>query len=103
MATDDLRAASLAFLADQVTPLRSLLQRDEVLAPICGLAFTMLGWCIAAAGGAALLRDHPDHLMQSVGLGAGASFIGVVVAALSVVLGKALEIQAERIETYLQG
>ena len=96
------RQRGIAFITDELMPLRHRLQRDEVLAPLCGLAITMLAWALALPDATEVLRHDPQQLMRTLGMGAGSSFLGVVIAAVTVVAGKRIDIAHDRIVPHLE-
>lgn len=90
------------FLNETLVPLRHQLQGYEVLGPLFGLGFTMLAWALALPDAVEVLRSAPDQIMRTLGMGAATSCIGVVIAAMSFMAGKRLDIAHDRIQPRLE-
>lgn len=95
---DIVRLHATIFLAETLRPLRHRLSGAEVLGPLAGLGFTMLSWALVLPDAVGVLRDNPDHIMRTLGMGAFSSFIGVVIAAAAMTAGKRLDIAEARLQ-----
>lgn len=93
----DIRDWGLAFVSETLVPLRHKLHRDETLAPLAGLFFSMLAWALALPGALETLRDDPDRLTTTLGMGAATSCLGFLFTAVSIVAGKRIDVAEGRL------
>lgn len=93
----EIRDKSLTFMSETLVPLRHKLQRDEVIAPLAGIFFSMLGWTLALPGALETLRIDPDRLTTTLAMGAATSCLGFLFTAVSVFAGKRLDVAEGRL------
>ena len=98
---DNCSAGIRHFLSEVLLPIRHRLQTTEILAAYLGLGWTFLTYAVALPQAATLMRDDPDALFTLFGIGAGTSFLGVVIMIIATWLTRRMEALEERIAALL--
>lgn len=99
--TQDHAADIRHFLSETLLPIRYQLQTTETVAAYLGLGWTFLTYAVALPQAATLMREDPDALFTLFGIGAGTSFLGVIVMIIATWVTRRMESFEERISALL--